>query len=188
MTSTPQPDMPPNIISPRTPRNAPPARPFALFSRIALKALNGTGIALFISMVALVLAQVVARKFFEPLVWSEELARYVFIWVAFVGWIIATHNRSHIHISLVTDRAGPRLRLALALFANLCVTVFALILAVKGAKLVDNNLDIETVTLFFNFWLVYAVIPATALATLAALAADSIRRVHEYRTERGGAP
>ena len=43
--------------------------------------LNLLAIVLFVGMLALVLAQVVMRKFFEPLVWSEELARYVFIWV-----------------------------------------------------------------------------------------------------------
>ena len=54
--------------------------------------LNLLAIVLFVGMLALVLAQVVMRKFFEPLVWSEELARYVFIWVSFVGWVIASRT------------------------------------------------------------------------------------------------
>ena len=44
--------------------------------------------------------------------------------------------------------------------------VFALIFLVKGAKLVENNLDIETITLFFDFWLVYAIIPVSAAAAI----------------------
>ena len=99
-------------------------------SRAAISVLHGTGIVLFIGMVLLVLAQVVARKFFEPLVWSEELARYLFIWAAFVGWVIASRNKSHIRISLVVDRAGPRLKLALGVFSDLCVIVLALIFTV----------------------------------------------------------
>ena len=140
--------------------------------RAALKVLHGSGIVLFIGMCLLVLAQVVARKFFEPLVWSEELARYVFIWVAFLGWVIAGHNKSHIRISLVTDCAGPRLKMALGLFADLAVVVFALIFVVKGWQLVRNNLDIETVTLFFDFWVVYLIIPVSALATLVVMLFD----------------
>ena len=154
------------------------------FPRAALKVLNGSGIVLFISMVMLVLAQVIARKFFEPLVWSEELARYVFIWVAFIGWVIATHNKSHIRISLVADRSGPKLKLALGLFSNLSVMAFALIFAIKGMKLVDNNLDIETVTLFFNFWLVYAIIPVTAVAAILVLIADSIELCRGHATNK----
>lgn len=155
-----------------------------VFSRAALKLLHGTGIVLFIGMVSLVLAQVIARKFFEPLVWSEELARYVFIWVAFIGWVIATHNQSHIRISLITDRAGPRLKLALGLFANLAVTVFALIFVVKGIKLVENNLDIETITLFFDFWLVYAIIPVSAAAAIVVLIADTIALLRGHHAEK----
>ena len=33
-----------------------------------------------------------------------------------------------------------------------------------GVKLVDNNRDVETVTLFFNYAVVYAVLPVAAIA------------------------
>ena len=37
-----------------------------------------------------VFAQVVLRYGFDsPLVWSDELARYLFVWCAFLGWVIA---------------------------------------------------------------------------------------------------
>lgn len=140
--------------------------------RAALKVLHGSGIVLFIGMCLLVLAQVVARKFFEPLVWSEELARYTFIWVAFLGWVVASHHKSHIRITLVTDRAGPVLKTILGIFGDLAVIVFALIFVVKGWKLVQNNLDIETVTLFFDFWVVYLIIPVSALATIIVVCGD----------------
>ena len=143
-------------------------------SRAALQVLHGTGIVLFIGMCLLVLAQVVARKFFEPLVWSDELARYIFIWVAFLGWVIANQRKSHIRISLVTDRSGPVLKMALGIFADLSVIVFALIFVVKGWQLVRNNLEIETVTLFFDFWVVYLIIPVSALATIIVVGCDMV--------------
>lgn len=101
--------------------------PTSRIARAATKLLHGTGVILFVGMCLLVLAQVVARKFFEPLIWSEELARYTFIWVCFLGWVISTQKKSHIRISFVTDRAGPRLKLFLGLFADLAVIAFALI-------------------------------------------------------------
>ena len=134
-------------------------------SRAALKVLHGTGIVLFVGMCLLVLAQVVARKFFEPLVWSEELARYIFIWVAFLGWVIANQRKSHIHISLVIDRSGPRQKQGLAVFSDFLA---------KGWRLVQNNLEIETVTLFFDFWVVYLIIPVSALATLVVVGCDLV--------------
>lgn len=141
-------------------------------SRVAIRVLHGTGVVLFIGMCLLVLAQVVARKFFEPLVWSEELARYTFIWVCFIGWVISTERKSHIRISLVTDRAGPRLKAVLGIFGDVAVIVFALIFAFNGWRLVNNNLDIETVTLFFGFWVVYLIVPISALATIVLATCD----------------
>ena len=146
-------------------------------SRVALRVLHGTGIVLFIGMCLLVLAQVVARKFFEPLVWSEELARYVFIWVAFLGWVIANQRKSHIHISLVIDRSGPVLKKVLGVFSDLLVVVFALIFVFKGWRLVQNNFGIETVTLFFDFWVVYVIIPISALATLVVVGCDLVAQL-----------
>ena len=63
-----------------------------VFSPLPSTCCTAPGIVLFIGMGRWCLAQVVARKFFEPLVWSEELARYTFIWVAFIGWVIATQS------------------------------------------------------------------------------------------------
>lgn len=140
----------------------------------ALLLLHGTGIILFVGMCCLVLAQVVARKFFEPLVWSEELARYTFIWVCYIGWVIANSKRSHIRISLVTDRAGRRLKAALGAFAELALLALALIFVINGWRLVRNNLDIETITLFFDFWFVYLIIPLSALASIAIAVGDLV--------------
>ena len=145
--------------------------------RAALKVLHGSGVVLFIDMCLLVLAQVVARKFFEPLVWSEELARYLFIWVAFLGGVIAHQRRSHIHISLVVDRAGPKLKRALGVFADVAAITFSLIFVIKGWRLIQNNLDIETVTLFFDFWVVYLIIPVSALATIVVVGTDLIAQL-----------
>jgi len=132
--------------------------------RWARRTLHATAIALFVLMVGLVLAQVVARKFFEPLVWSEELARYVFIWVAFLGWIVATERRSHIAITQFIERTTPRLQQVLGWLADMGTLLLMAWLFWFGLKLVANNRDVETVTLFFNYAVVYAILPVAALA------------------------
>jgi TRAP-type C4-dicarboxylate transport system permease small subunit len=133
-------------------------------TRVARAALHGSAVLLFATMVALVLAQVVARKFFEPLTWSEELARYVFIWVAFIGWVLATDRRSHIAIAQAVERAGSRWRRALGIFSDVTTLLLMILLLRHGMQLVLNNLDIEAVSLPIPFALVYAAVPLAALA------------------------
>ena len=121
---------------------------------------------LFVLLVSLVLAQVVARKFFEPLVWSEELARYVFIWVALLGWVIAGQRRSHVSVNLLVDRCGPAGRRALAMLSDAATVLLMAVLLRQGLQLVANNRDVDTVTLGFSYALVYAVLPLAAACLL----------------------
>ena len=62
--------------------------------------------------------------------------------------------------------------------------VFALIFVIKGWKLVQNNLDIETVTLFFDFWLVYTIIPVSALATIVVMGFDLVERFRGHSNDK----
>lgn len=147
----------------------------------SLVAIHWLAIVLFLVMVLLVLAQVVSRKFFEPLVWSEELARYIFIWVAFLGWIIATERRSHIAVTQFSDRAQVFMQRALSWFADGATLLLMGWLFWYGLKLVDNNRDVETVTLFFNYAVVYAVLPVTALAVATLTLSRAKNRMSEQR-------
>lgn len=151
----------------------------AVLARWADALLKGSAVLFFVTMVGLVLVQVVARKFFEPLVWSEELARYLFIWVAFLGWIIATQRGSHVAIQQFSAAAGPRLRRALGLFSDAATLVLMAVLLRYGLQLVANNSDVDTVTLFFSYAVVYAAVPVAA-ASIAWLTAA--RFVQAWRT------
>jgi len=134
----------------------------AAAARWARAALHGSAALMFALMVGLVLAQVVARKFFEPLVWSEELARYVFTWVAFLGWVIATDRRSHIAITQGVDRAGPRLHRLLVAFSDGATLLLMGLLLWQGMRLVANNAGIDAVSLPLSIALVYAAVPLAA--------------------------
>ena len=73
--------------------------------RLAERAIDAAAIATFAGIFLCVLAQVVFRYVFNaPLTWSEELARYLFIWCAFLGWTIASRRRSHLAMTFVAGR------------------------------------------------------------------------------------
>jgi TRAP-type transport system small permease protein len=148
---------------------------FSNKTRLLERALDITAIVLFAGMCGLVLAQVVMRKFFEPLVWSEELARYVFIWVSFLGWTIACRKRSHVAVMFAADRAPPLVRTLLGCFSEAATIVLAGILMWYGTQLVRNNTDVETVTLFFNYAVVYVVVPFSGLM-MVLISFGSLRR------------
>jgi len=60
-------------------------------------------IPLFAIMIGLIFIQVIFRYFLElPLGWSEEIVRYLFVIVTFLGGTVATREREHIEIDFIT--------------------------------------------------------------------------------------
>ena len=74
---------------------------------LAARVIDWLAIATFCGMFACVLGQVGFRYFLgDPLTWSDELARYLFVWCSFLGWIVAARRRSHLAIGSLPERAS----------------------------------------------------------------------------------
>ena len=77
--------------------------------RIADGVIDAAAIASFTAMFACVFGQVIFRYALnDPLAWSDELARYLFIWASFLGWIIAARRRSHLSVDMMVVKLPPR--------------------------------------------------------------------------------
>ncbi len=140
------------------------------------RAIDALAIALFALMFAVVLAQVAFRYGLDrPLVWSEELSRYLFIWICFLGWTIATRRRTHIAVSSLVDRLPGAVRRALQLAVHALSLFFAALLLRYGAAITLRNADVDTITLHVSFAVVYAIVPLSALL-IAGYAAAEIAR------------
>jgi len=134
-------------------------------ARAAERVIDALAVLSFSGMFLCVLVQVIMRYGFDrPFVWSDELARYLFVWCAFLGWIVAARRRSHLTITVVGERLGPRGRAAFALVGALATLAFCVVLGWYGAQITRRNVDIDTVALFFTFAAVYAIVPIAAVA------------------------
>jgi TRAP-type transport system small permease protein len=132
--------------------------------KLAERAVDTLAVALFLAMFAAICAQVVMRYVFNnPLVWSDEAAQYLFVWIAFLGWVIAARRRSHIAITMVVDRLPPGAAQALRLAAQCAVLGFAAILFWNGTQITADNLDVQMTSMNLGYWMVYLATPLAAL-------------------------
>ena len=153
--------------------------------RWAERAIDALAIAVFVGIFLCVFAQVILRYGFNsPMTWSEELARYLLIWCAFLGWIIASRHRTHLAMTFVIDRCPPRAQAVVQVAIQAGTLFFAWILGSRGWKLTTNSWDIENVALPFNLGAVYLIEPIAALA-IAAYALGNI--IAAARALRSGA-
>ncbi len=98
-----------------------------------LKLINGKFeeiflVVILVIMVVLVFLQVCMRYVFQAsLSWSEELARYMFLWIIWVGAAYATKEGSHISLDIITSRLprkGQILTNALKYIIWIAFTIF----------------------------------------------------------------
>lgn len=97
----------------------------------------------FFISVPLVFFQIIMRYVFSnSLAWSEELARYIFLWQIWVGASYATKLSRHIRIEMIKDLLTPDLKKYLEIFVILIWTVFMGFLAVKGGQMTQRILQL----------------------------------------------
>lgn len=117
---------------------------------------------LLLSMSFLVGLQVVMRYVFHnSLSWSEELARYMFIWLVYVGISYGVKRNRHICIDFVHDILPSKGAAVLSMLADLIFFAFAL-LAVKYGSNIVSRVVFSTQTspaLEIPMWLVYSAVP-----------------------------
>ena len=136
--------------------------------RFAERIIDAAAIAAFTGIFLCVFGQVVLRYVFNsPMTWSEELARYLFIWCAFLGWIVASRRNSHLAMSFALERLDRRSQAAISVAVQLATLLFAWVLGRTGVKLAANNWDVENVAVPFNLGVVYLIEPVAAIAIAA---------------------
>lgn len=132
--------------------------------------------ALFSVMILVSLLQVFFRYVLnDSLTWSEELARYLFVWTAFLGSIIALHRGLHIDVDVLTSIVGKKTKTCLALLAKACVIALLLVLTVYGWRIVMLTWDAPSAALRIPMALVYMAIPLGAMGMLVVTVFQTVR-------------
>ncbi len=104
-------------------------------SRTINRAVEWSLAGLGLTMVVVVAAQVFCRYVLNhSLFWSEELARYLLVWLTFLGATVAYHRRAHPSIDILAARVGPRGGRVLAIAGYLAALLFFGVLTVYGLQ------------------------------------------------------
>lgn len=120
-------------------------------------------IVLMVVMTITVSMQILFRYVFNiPLGWSEEAARFAFVWVSFFGAAALLRAREHINVAVFADRFPPRLRAACLLAANLCGLLCVAFFLVGGIDLTRNEWEQLAPAMQIPMGWVYLALPASA--------------------------
>lgn len=90
-------------------------------------------VVLFSVMVILTFAQVLSRFIFNfSLAWTEEVSRFMFVWLVYLSAAMAAKHRRHIRVELIDQFLPRRLSKWAGLLADLLWITYALFVAFQG--------------------------------------------------------
>lgn len=112
-------------------------------------------------------AGVVWRYFFvDPLTWSDEIARTLFVWLAFIGAAIGVKRRLHSAVLVFGSRMPARWQTFMTVLGLLVIAVMAGVLVYTGTtETLANFKQVMPITGLSRGWL-YLAVPVSGLLIL----------------------
>lgn len=125
--------------------------------------LNSILILCMAGLVINILWQVTSRFLFnDPSSYTEEIARFLLIWIGLLGGCYAYRNHAHLGLDLLTEAMTPSLQRLAQWIVNTIVILFAtLVLGYGGGQLVWLTLELQQTSAAMGIPMgyVYSVLP-----------------------------
>jgi TRAP-type C4-dicarboxylate transport system permease small subunit len=114
-------------------------------------------------MTVVVFLQVVFRYALgRPLVWSEELARYLFVWLSILGAALSVQKGGHFGLDLFRRMMPERGKQYLGILVHLLMGVVVLVIFFQGITLVQMTRLQESPAMSISMAWAYASLPVGA--------------------------
>ncbi|HEY3368177.1 MAG TPA: TRAP transporter small permease [Symbiobacteriaceae bacterium] len=95
--------------------------------------------------------------------WSEELARYMMVWISALGAAVALRRGAHVGLDIVVQRLPARTRLVAEVTALLFALALTGVIAFFGFKLAAFNMRQHSAAMRMPMGVPYASVPTAGL-------------------------
>jgi len=137
--------------------------------------------ALVVALLGVVMLGVITRTMGDPLIWTDELSRFLMVWLAVFGWILASRKRIHVRIRYFQDLLPARLHRAVELSIQIAVTLFGAFVFWYSFGLVAKNIDLEATSLPIVMAWMYVPMVLAGLVTALQGARDVVEVLSRYK-------
>lgn len=127
------------------------------------------------AMVLVILLQVVFRYAINlSLAWTEEIGRYLFVWVCLLGASLAYRLAAHSGYETFVRAMPKKVAKWVMVGVDVAVALFGLVMLIASAELIESGFGQLTPATEFPIGYVYFAFPLTGLVTLL-FVADALR-------------
>ena len=105
------------------------------------------GVCLIATMTGLLFLQFVMRRIFNnSLVWSEELARYIFVWMIYIGISYGAKMKQHIKLEMLIHVMPKKIQIYFVIFAEILFLAYAAFIVYASWDLVHRQIILGSVS------------------------------------------
>jgi len=115
-----------------------------------------------VALIGVITLQIVSRVLFSAVGWTEEVARFLLVWITFLAATLAFQRGRHIAVTFAVDALPGRLRQVARAVTILTVIAFMVALVVIGYRYMQVQSFQKSASLRLSMTYVYAVIPLSA--------------------------
>lgn len=117
-------------------------------------------ITLFGTITIVIFMQIVYRYvLLKPIPWAEEVARYLFVWISFLGAGVAVKLKSHVGVGFVINMFPKKYTKMALTFSYLLCAAFALLMTIHGWTLVLRTSSQVSAALRMPMSVAYLAVP-----------------------------
>ena len=124
--------------------------------RIMMRLIEALTVILFIIMMGAMIIQVIFRYLLNsPIVGIEEFARFMFIWMIYLGVIISMEQRFLHRVNYFIDLLPSKLRACVHVIVNILVFWFLAFLTISGWQVVNRFSKVKSIALEWPWKYIY---------------------------------
>lgn len=148
------------------------------------------GLIFIIAMTISIVIQVFWRYVLNnPLLWPEELARYLFIWIAYIGLIINIIEQKNYKIDIILIRLPIKVKMIVTFIFNTLILFFLVSTLYGSLILLKMNMNILSPAMHIAMDIIYMSFPLSALVIIPNILIfnkNILVKYHKYKNSNNG--
>jgi TRAP-type C4-dicarboxylate transport system permease small subunit len=138
----------------------------------------------FVSIIVLIFSAAIFRAFSYPLVWADDIARFLFSWTAFLGADIALRHSRLVGVDILVNKLSPKARKVTEIIVYAIMVVILIAFVYYGIELSIKNWDRDFQTLsFMSYSMVTLSLPVASLLMIISASTKLVRVIANFRND-----
>lgn len=140
-----------------------------------------------LTMLVVLFAQIIMRYFFNtPLIWSEEVARYLFVYLTFIGISFGIRHGTHIRMEFFINKLPEHAKQILDIITTFFSAAMFIYLAPQCKQFLESQIYVHATATKIPMHIVFMALPIGLIMAAIRLIIKGLDEIRELRLEGAG--